>query len=78
MNHVIICQIFQSLTSHKKEYSVEHVFCHLKDWRKFEIENLTADQLECENDFQWFNITESDVTASEVLTKFPVITGLKK
>ncbi len=101
---------------------IEHVFCHLDSWRTLEIENLTADWLECEheesfsyawlcprcgtfiffdyllknigsytpnenfsiepmhepvefgpfwNDFQWFDITESAVTASEVLTKFP-------
>lgn len=104
------------------KYPIEHIFCNLKDWRKLEIENLTADWLEGEheenfiyawrcprcgtfiffdyllrsigtyvpiknfssesiqepvdfgpfwNDFQWFDITESDVTASEVLTKFP-------
>ena len=101
---------------------IEHIFCHLDDWNKFEVENLTADWLESNheesfsyawrcprcgtfiffdyllknigtytsneifsnspmqepaefgpfwNDFQWFDITESDVTAAEVLTKFP-------
>ena len=32
------------------KYPVEHIFCHLKNWRKFEIENLTADWLECEHE----------------------------
>lgn len=33
---------------------VEHVFCHLNDWREFEIENLPADRLEIEHDGIFF------------------------
>ena len=33
---------------------IEHVFCHLSDWRKLEEENLTADWLETEHDGIFF------------------------
>lgn len=29
---------------------VEHVFCHLDDWRELEAENLSADWLEMEHE----------------------------
>lgn len=36
------------------KYPVEHVFCHLNDWRALEEENLPADKLEIEHDGIFF------------------------
>lgn len=36
------------------KYPVQHVFCHLNDWRELELENLTADWLEMEHEEKFF------------------------